>query len=183
MAVKREMRRISGQRLPSSGSTVTRSKAMNNFLVARLWLWIAILDLMLFWGVYLRLQRMLGRVIICDRYIDDTRLDFQRNFPTVKFERMLLWRVLEWVTPTADASFLLWVPVDESIKRSQEKGDPFPDDEETLKWRLEAYMDASVFPLDRYKRLDCRRSVAEISETIFSIVSRQIDKGGHGDIC
>ncbi|MBK1646833.1 hypothetical protein CKO25_19785 [Thiocapsa imhoffii] len=142
--------------------------------VARLWLRIAILDLVLYWSLYLRLQQFLGRVVICDRYIDDTRLDFRRNFPTIAFERMLLWRVLEWVTPTPDAAFLLWVPVDESLRRSKEKGEPFPDDEETLAWRLKGYMDDSMFPPDRYIRMDCREDVSKISGEIIEIVTERL---------
>ena len=145
--------------------------------VAPVWLWLSLTDLIVHWGGYLRLQRLLGRFVICDRYIDDTRLDFRRNFPSMPFERMWLWRMLEWVTPRPHAAFLLWIPVEESMRRSKEKSEPFPDDEETLAWRLAAYRDESVFSADRYIRLDGRRSVESISEEIIAKVADLLGKG------
>lgn len=178
---KRLLRRVAGQRLPSAGDSRERQKAMGRPRVARLWLRIAILDSMLFWGVYLRWQRLLGRVVICDRYIDDTRLDFRRNFPMVAFEDMWLWRLLERVVPTPDAAFLLWVPVEESLRRSKEKGEPFPDDEDTLTWRLEAYLDNSLFPPDRYVRLDGRRAVMDLTDEIIRTVGEPLGKSARID--
>lgn len=181
MFFKRNVRRALGSRLPGSGVSVERRDALNRPEVARFWLNVAIADLILFWGIHLRLQQLLGRVVICDRYIDDTRLDFRRNFRTIPFERMWLWRMLEWVTPTPDAAFVLWVPVQVSVQRSHYKEDPFPDDEETLSWRLQAYMDDSVFPRDHYMRLDCRRSVLEVSKEIIVAVSEKLHNGGLGN--
>ena len=179
--LKRVLRGISGRRLPSAGRSGQRQQAMGRPRVARLWLRIAVIDLMLFWGAYLRLQQLLGRVVICDRYIDETRLDFRRNFPTVAFEEMWLWRLLERVAPTPDAAFLLWVPVEESMRRSREKGEPFPDDEATLAWRLQGYMDDSLFPPDRYLRLDGRRGVGEISDEIIDKVIKRLGKSALND--
>ena len=179
--LKRLLRGISGRRLPSAGRSGQRQQAMGRPRVARLWLRIAVIDLMLFWGAYLRLQQLLGRVVICDRYIDDTRLDFRRNFPTVAFEKMWLWRMLERVVPTPDAAFLLWVPVEVSMRRSKEKGEPFPDDEDTLTWRLEAYMDDSLFSPEQYVRLDGRRAVSEISEEIIGRIGEGLGKNARID--
>jgi hypothetical protein len=67
------------------------------------------------------------------------------------------------------------------MRRSNEKGEPFPDDEETLTWRLKAYMDEAVFPMDRYIRLDCRRSVAEVSQEIIGTIGRLFAAGGRAD--
>lgn len=179
--LKRLLRRVAGRRLGSAGQSVQRERAMARPTIARLWLRVASLDLILFWGVYLRLLGLLGRTVICDRYIDDTRLDFRRNFPTVAFEEMWLWRLLERVVPTPDAAFLLWVPVEESLRRSKEKGEPFPDDEDTLTWRLEAYLDNSLYPPDRYVRLDGRRAVSELTEAIISTVGERLGKSARID--
>jgi thymidylate kinase len=138
-------------------------------------------DLMLYWGIYLRYQQLRGRIVICDRYLDDTRLDFRRNFPTVAFERSRLWRLLAWITPRPDVSFLLWIPVAVSLQRSQEKGEPFPDDEQTLAWRLESYMDESVFPAEDYIRLDCRLPVETVAAEIAAMVSSLPAVAGHAD--
>ena len=179
--LKRILRLVLGGALPAPGPSDARCEKLGHSRIARIWLRVAMLDLLMFWGGYARFQRWLGRVVICDRYIDDTRLDFRRNFMTVPFERMWLWRTLEWVTPRPDAAFLLWIPVEESMRRSREKGEPFPDDEETLAWRLQAYMDDSVFPPDRYIRLVCRRSVSAVSEDIVGKVAEILERGGRAD--
>ncbi len=176
LTLKRLLRWASGRQLPSAGDFVKRKEAFARAWVRDLWLRVAISDLMVYWGVYLRLQRLLGRVVICDRYIDDTRLDFRRSFPMVAFEQMWLWQMLERVVPTPDAAFLLWVPVGESMRRSREKGEPFPDDEDTLAWRLKQYKDESLFPSARYVRLDGRRSVTEISEEIGAVFRKRFGK-------
>ena len=180
-AVKRLVRRARGGGLPAPGASAQRTKAMGRPWMARTWLWFSLIDLILYWGGYLRFQRLLGRIVICDRYIDDTRLDFRRNLPTVPFERMWPWRMLEWFTPQPHAAFLLWIPVEESMRRSEEKSEPFPDDEETLAWRLAAYRDESVFPADRYIRLDGRSSVDSISEEIIAKVAALLGKGGRAN--
>lgn len=180
-AFKGLVRRIRRRGLPAPGTSAERTKAMARPMVARVWLSLSLIDLILYWGGYLRLQRLLGRFAICDRYIDDTRLDFRRNFPTVPFERMWLWRVLEWITPRPHAAFLLWIPVEESMRRSKEKGEPFPDDEETLTWRLAGYMDESVFSSDQYIRLDGLRSVEAILKEIIGKVAVRLGQGGRAD--
>ena len=107
----------------------SRAKVMSNHYIAKLWLSIAIADLILYWAIYLRILKIMGRFVICDRFLDDTRLDFKRKFPSILFEKMFLWRLLELVTPLPDVSILLWIPVNESRARSLLKNEPFPDDE------------------------------------------------------
>jgi thymidylate kinase len=177
-AIKRALRRLSGRRLPPPGVSSDRQKTLSRPLVAKLWLTLAMLDLILYWGVYLRWLRLRGKVVICDRYLDDTRLDFRRNFPQIVFENFLLWGVLERITPKADVAFVLWIPVEESMQRSLAKNEPFPDDVATLKWRLAAYMDDQLFPSDSYIRLDCRSRPDQISELIRMAISNRLDRQG-----
>ena len=83
--------------------------------------------------------------------------------------------------PRPDAAFLLWVPVEESLRRSKAKVEPFPDDEDTLTWRLEAYLDNSLFPPDRYLRLDGRRAISELTEVIICTVGERLGKSARID--
>jgi thymidylate kinase len=69
----------------------------------------------------------MGRTVVCDRYLDDTRVDFRLNFPGERFERWWSWRLLARVAPRAEATFLLCIPVDESERRSLAKREPFPE--------------------------------------------------------
>jgi len=149
----------------------SRKKVMSSRYVAKLWLSVAIADLILYWALYLRIHRIMGRFVICDRFLDDTRLDFKRKFPSIPFEKMFLWKLLELVSPLPDVSILLWIPVDESRKRSLLKCEPFPDDVETLSWRLSSYLDKNIFPSEKYIILDGREDANVLAEKIAKSVT------------
>jgi len=131
---------------------------------------------MIYWGVYLRYKLITGHIVVCDRYLDDTHLDFLKNFPQVSLEKLLLWRMLLFVTPTADQSFLLWVSVSESIRRSKLKEEPFPDDKNTLERRLAAYLDENRFSSNCYIKLDCRGLADNISDEIITQVKIVVNR-------
>ena len=136
----------------------------------KVWLIIAIFDLVLVWGVYARFLSLLGIVVICDRYVNDTLLDFRRNFPKSDIENTVYWYFLKSIVPKPDSAFLLWIPVDVSIKRSRTKKEPFPDTLETLIWRLESYLDKTIFPESEYKLLDGRLALMDISDEIYHCI-------------
>ena len=164
--LKRLLRILLGKGLPAPGNSISRKKKLAQSWVAKLWLTIAILDLIFFWGVYLRLQRMKGYVIICDRYLDDTRLDFQQNFPHVKFENMFLWNLMNRLVPEPDMSILLWVSVKKSVERSLFKDEPFPDDSQILAWRLSSYLDENQFPSGKYTKIECSDNIETVNKKV-----------------
>ena len=134
------LRRLSGRTLlPAPGPGARRERTLSRPLVRRIWLGLAILDLILLYGVWLRYQRCWGRTVVCDRYLPDTQLDFQIHFPQENVQQWLLWRLLVWCTPRPDHQFLLIVPVEESQRRSLQKDEPFPDTPEVLAVRYAAY--------------------------------------------
>ncbi len=174
--LKRFLRLLFGRALPTPGNSKYREKKLARRWIAKIWLTIAILDLILFWGVYLRLQRLKGYVVICDRYLYDTRLDFKQNFPHVKLEDMLIWHVMSWLVPKPDLSFLLWVPVDISVERSLYKKEPFPDDRQVLKWRLAAYLDETQFPSSDFEKIECGGNIQSVSKRILRKVQFFLDR-------
>ena len=165
-SLKRFLRLLMRKGLPTPGKSVSRQEKLARPWVAKLWLTIAILDLMFFWGGYLRFQKMRGYVVICDRYLDDTKLDFKQNFPHVKFENMFVWHLMKWITPKPDISILLWVPVEKSIERSLLKSEPFPDDPHILEWRLSSYLDEDQFPTSIFKKIECSNDVKTVNKKI-----------------
>ena len=164
--LKRILRLILGKNLPAPGNSIYRKKKLARQWVAKLWLTIAILDLIFFWGLYLRFQRLKGYVVICDRYLDDTKLDFKQNFPHVKFENMFVWHLMQWLIPKPDMSVLLWVPVKKSVERSLLKNEPFPDSPQVLEWRLSSYLDDSQFPSSQFKKIECKENIKIVNKTI-----------------
>ena len=165
-SLKRILRLVIGKNLPAPGKSVSRKKKLARPWVAKLWLTIAIVDLIFFWGGYLRFQQLRGHVVICDRYLDDTKLDFKQNFPHVKFESMFVWRLMELIAPKPDVSILLWVPVEKSIERSLSKSEPFPDDPHTLEWRLSSYLDENQFPSTKFKKIESSDDVKAVNKKI-----------------
>lgn len=139
----------------------------NNFFVSA-WLFVSILDLMLFYGVYLRYLKIRGFIIICDRYIDDTSLDFSLNFPNNFTPNSVLWKVLKLVTPKTKFSFLLYVSPPVSQQRAILKNDPYPDSLETLDWRYSNYLDENIFSSVVYKKINCEKSIDEVYQEIIN---------------
>ncbi|HZK14320.1 MAG TPA: hypothetical protein VFC55_07360 [Desulfobaccales bacterium] len=134
-------RRFLHRKLPPSGNSPQRSQAFSKWWVRRLWLSLALLDLLWVYGVQIRWHRYRGRLVLCDRYLWDTAIDFRLNFPQEKLDHYWLWRLLGRISPQPDASFLMLLTVEESVRRSEIKGEPFPDSPEVLRQRLAYYQD------------------------------------------
>ena len=95
--IKKTLRNIFKEKLPPAGQSEVRQRQLNNTTIQKLWLSIAIFDLIILWGVYIRALSFINSIVICDRYIGDTLLDFRQNFPSSNFEKSILWKILEFV--------------------------------------------------------------------------------------
>lgn len=164
--IKRVIRFILGRKLPKQGHSPSRSKQLANPFILRVWLYFALLDLIFYWVFYLRLKILMGYIVICDRYIEDTAIDFKLNFPEVRINNFFLWKLLKFFALKQDLKFLLLISVNESIKRSAKKNEPFPDSRSTLQARLRFYEDKTIFPDKKYHLINCEKSVMEISKII-----------------
>jgi thymidylate kinase len=164
LALKSGLRKILGKRLPSAGRSDSREKAFQGPFVLSLWLALAMADLILVYGVYIRFLSLTGKVVLADRYLWDTWVDFRLNFPESRFDQGLLWRVLCWVSPKPDRAFLFIVPVEEALRRSALKDEPFPDSAAVLSKRLELYTTALTETI--WHRIDGLQPVAAIQKEI-----------------
>jgi len=163
------LRFVSGKNLPKPGFTPQRKKALSNPVVRSVWLTIAVLDLIFYYSVYLRIKYFLNYNIICDRYIMDTNIDFILAYPQNKTENLLLWKFLKLTAMRPDFHFVSTIPVNETLIRSKNKFEPYPDSPETLKKRLKLYNKA----LSINKKLifiDGMRDMYEIKKRIFKLV-------------
>ena len=161
-------RRAAGRRLPPSGPGERRSEALGRPWVRRAWLAAALLDLAWLLGVRVRILRRRGRIVLCDRYLVDTLIDFRLNFLAEQVERWWLWRAVERLAPHPDATFVLLVPVAESERRSDLKGEPFRDSREVLSARLAHYR--ALAPRSQCTILDGSQPAAEIAATIAAAI-------------
>ena len=88
------------------------------------------------------------------------------NFNNQFNPNSLLWKFLIFTIPKPIYSFLLYVPVEISIKRSKEKLEPFPDSEETLHYRFNAYLDKNFLQSNSFHKINCEIPLEEAHEEI-----------------
>jgi thymidylate kinase len=161
---KRLLREIRPEALPQPGRSTERSQKFSSQRLRKVWLTISILDLILCYAVWLRLKSIIGLTVICDRYIEDTLLDFRRNFPSEDVGAWFLWKLLEKLAPIPACRYLLVVPPAESQRRSELKKEPFPDSMDTLIWRYEQYM--KMAETEMWHFIDCTRPIQEVWQSI-----------------
>ena len=131
LSVKRDQKDASG----SEEKTSDHGKIQ---VPAPIWLTTAIMDTAFQWAVKLRVLEKKYDVVICDRYIEDAKLDLQFKFPNISWSDALL-RNLSMIFPKPDKSILLWLSMEDVLKRVEEKNEPFADDEHTRQMRYRAY--------------------------------------------
>jgi len=158
-----------GHRSIPSGRTEERKMAFKNPWIRKLWLYLAILDLIFVYGLYIRICRMVGYVVIADRYLIDTWIDFRLNFPDEEIDHWILWKLLDWITPKPDVAFLLLIEVEECLLRSELKNEPFPDSDEVLRKRIFLYESLA----DQMCVIDCMRPIDVICDEIITCVSNE----------
>jgi thymidylate kinase len=159
-AIKALSRKLAGKKLPPPGYSKKRDEMLGRGWIQRVWLSLAILDLMRIYCISIRWWILRGKVVICDRYLWDTQIDFEIMFPHIKIEDWLLWKILVRLTPVPDKPVLLMIPSKMSADRCAQKYDPFPDTPERRRQRYELYKTASI--LDRWKVIDATRSVTAV---------------------
>jgi thymidylate kinase len=141
--------------------------------VRNLWLVLSILDLILVYGVYVRVSRVFGRIVIADRYLLDTWIDFKLGFPEVCTDQWLTWKILNKIAPRPDVTFLLLIPVEESLERSILKNEPFPDSEDVLKKRRDLYIKLSH--KEKYVTPNCLQPIGVVQKAILKNVVEILD--------
>jgi len=128
----------------------------------------ATLDTLWTYGVRLRLARLLGRTIICDRYVSDAVLDLHLRFPERVALDGILSRLLHSLCPRPRLHVLLHLSIEEAQRRQREKREPFPDDERIFRVRHAAYAQWSADgPLTV---IDASGGIDEVAAEIASLV-------------
>lgn len=129
----------------------------------------SIVDLWWFWGVtYRRLNRK-HQMLICDRYVWDTYIDFRIEFSEFNVDRWLIWKIAKWLAPKPDHSFMFIISAEESFRRDNEKGDPDRDE-----------LDRKIFKVEKYKELIAQNKWDTVvdgmktREEMFDIVKKNI---------
>lgn len=116
-----------------------RAENLPNPVVRRLWLTMALADLLWVYVVQVRWLRARGRAVICDRYLTDALVDFRVYFPDDAVEQRLLGRLLRRLAARPDVAVCLLVPAEVSQKRSQLRERKHQDELDVLKVRIGHY--------------------------------------------
>ncbi len=140
--VKRWLRRLRGRSAGQGGAPRTypqRASRLRN--PAKRWLWttVALLDLLWEYAVTVRWLRARGHAVVCDRGLCDARVDFRVNFAEDRVEQRRLWRLLARLAVRPDASFLLLISPEESLRRARASGRRHVEPCEVLEARLLEY--------------------------------------------
>ena len=167
--LKNLIRKLLGKSIPPPGRNKERERIMSYKWTQKIWLTIALLDLLRVYVIQIRLWLWSGKIVICDRYLDDTYIDFKINFKNIPIERWFLYKLLLWASPHPDVSFLMLIPVEESLKRSNQKKEPFSDSSGIIIKRLNKYQELSNS--EKYNLLlDGLKSREEIALEIKKII-------------
>jgi thymidylate kinase len=123
------------------------------------WSWLTAIELLLQYTRRVTLPLLLGRVIICDRYVYDAFADWAAYFGEQTVDRRLAARALRLLTPRPRIGYWLDLPAEVAQSRSN---DALP------KGFLEAQSAAYSRMANRYglQRLDASRSKGEMADQV-----------------
>ena len=126
----------------------------------------SIIDLALFYGVYFRWLSLLGYVIVADRYLQDSCIDLHIKYHDLDVSDWWAYGMLCKLSLSPNKALLLSITPEESMRRSELKYEPWPENLEQRRIRLGLY-GLGRFTAD-YILVDCEGSIHEIQKNIFS---------------
>lgn len=171
---KKLLRLAVGGRLPSPGVSSERDAILAKPRVSNWWLRFAILDLMVLYGLWVRVLLMSGRTVICDRYLWDTYVDFSLNYPNSAFQYTHLWRRLEKFARAPDVALFMSVSPEVAEHRSTARGEPFAESLERRRQRSEAYDEIGLRGVWDQIFDSETRSPEEIARAVWSVVQNAL---------
>ena len=125
----------------------------------------SLMDLWFYYSIALRLKEWFGTIVICDRYIWDTYIDFKIKYPEYDFEHGFWWRLTLKTMLKPKASFCLFIPAEESMRRSELKEEPFPESVEARRERIDWYIKERENNRWQYV-IDATKSIEEVYSAI-----------------
>lgn len=102
-------------------------------------LWLSILDLSLYYGIWFRMVEFWGITILADRYLWDSYIDFKMKYAEIDFEKWMIWKLAMHVYLRPRHSIIYTIPAELSIYRSTLKDEPWPESLEVRKERIDWY--------------------------------------------
>ena len=175
-AAKSAIRNLLGKIAAPPGESNQREAYMRAPGRRRFWLHMAVLDLYVECLVRVRWLGRRGRCVLCDRYLDDTEIDFAIHFPDDHVNEWPSWRLLRRLAPKPDHAFLLDLSFQDSARRSLEKGEPFPEDDQRRRMRA-CYYDVAKQKIP-WRLLDALRTVDQLHCEVVSDLGYNVVRSG-----
>jgi thymidylate kinase len=148
-----------------------RNEARSNPRTAKRILVLSILDMIWYFGIWYRILNLSTKVLICDRYIWDTLVDFRVAFSRFNFEEWYIWRFLIWFIPKPNKSILLYITSEMSIERGLKKNEEFMESFEIKRKKVDEYR--SLITLNKWTGVI---NADDTVENIFEIIRRELAK-------
>ena len=148
---KSMIRRSPKKIIPSRADVDKINEQVKHPIISRIWLNISVLDLILYYGIWFRLLLLKYDIMIADRYIWDSLIDFKLKFDQHNIEKLFLWRLLTKVYKRPDESIILTLNAEESLARSIKKNEPFMESLDIRKERIKLYH--SFIAKDKWKNV------------------------------
>lgn len=166
-AVKKLLR---GGSSASKEEKISYSEQVNGNSKKRKLLFVAsLMDLWFYYSVTLRVKEWFGTTVICDRYIWDTYIDFKIKYPEYDFENGFWWRLTLKTMLKPKASFCLFIPAEESMRRSSLKEEPFPESVEARRERIDWYIKEREN--NRWQHvIDATKSIEEVYAAVCELI-------------
>lgn len=120
---------------------IYREKIHGNSKKRKMLLWLSIFDIAIYYGIYFRLVELFGKKILADRYFWDSYIDFKLKYSEFNFERWLVWKLAKLIYLKPKKSIIYTIPTELSMYRSTLKDEPWPENAEQRKIRIEKYME------------------------------------------
>ena len=136
--VKRLIRHDKGDH--GEASEKARAEVHGNPRKRRFLLWLSILDIVLYYGIWFRLVELRGTTILADRYFWDSYIDFKMKYAEIDFEKWLVWKMARYIYLKPEHSVIYTIPAELSIYRSTLKEEPWPESLEVRRDRIDWYM-------------------------------------------
>lgn len=160
--------------LPGPGEGSARSRAFNRPGVSEAWLALAVADMGAQYAIKVRAHLAAGRMVLCDRYLDDGLMDLALRFPRYEAAIGRAGAVARRLCPRPAASFLLMLPWEESVRRLCDKEEPFPYSLEVGRQRYERY--EQLARSGAFTVIDARPSPAEVHAAIRRVVETRANR-------
>lgn len=163
--IERIKRILRGNKKISKEERIVHSEKVNKNSIKRKVLFIAsLIDLWFYYSISLRLKGV-RKIIICDRYIWDTYIDFKMKYPEYRFEKGFWWNFILKTMVKPNPSFCFFIPASESMRRSTLKDEPFPEPEFVRQERIDWYFRESKNSRWDYV-IDANRPINDVFEEV-----------------